>query len=97
MAGADDFAGGGAVVEILGIFFLGLLIGTMVAIFIKRAQELTLKALTGAISIFTGTAVLAIFNFLGHEPTLPHTIFWLYPIGLFLGFAVTSFFMALFG
>jgi peptidoglycan/LPS O-acetylase OafA/YrhL len=73
-----------------GCSCLGLLIGGLVALFEVETERFNLSALSGAVSIFGGTGVIAIFNLLGGIKNPPAPEYWLYPVGLLLGAVIVA-------
>ena len=66
---------------------LGLFIGGVVAYYIAKVKEFTLRGLTSVVAVIGGAGVLGIFKYLGTPPT---TAYWFYPIGLFVGAVVMA-------
>jgi hypothetical protein len=72
----------------LGCCCLGLLIGGLVALYVVETERFNLSALMGAVSIFGGAGVIAVFNALGGPKGVPE--YWLYPVGLLFGAAIVA-------
>lgn len=87
---------GRATPEEFGSLCLGILIGGLVIWYVKGQASLSLEGLTGAVSVFAGAGVVAIFRLVGprgnnsgsgENSSTPG--YWLYPVGLLIGAVCT--------
>ena len=69
------------VVAAIGATCLGIVVGWLVRYFIRRFTSFSAASLTSVVSIVAGGAAI---KFLGKD----NSVWWYYPIGLFLGFAI---------
>ncbi|PSO16951.1 hypothetical protein [Bradyrhizobium sp. MOS003] len=67
----------------IGCTCLGMVVGGIVAFYIAKVREFTLRGLTSVCAIVGGAGVLKIFELLG-VPAEPG-VYWFYPIGLLIG------------
>jgi hypothetical protein len=70
-----------------GTTSLGLLIGAIVGWYFSEAQKTTLTVLTSSIAAIAGAPIVAMLKFLA-EPRGPTHEFWLYPVGVLIGFVI---------
>ena len=70
---------------VLGAFWLGALLGTLLGFYVQEAEEWDLRALGTSIWVIAGSSVLLLLQFLA--PKGAHEV-WFYPIGLIGGFIV---------
>ena len=75
------------ILESIGIFCLGTVIGWLVRYFIRRFHSFGPQALGTTISIFSGGGVVKLLK----SSEVHQSLVWLYPIGLFVGFVLYSF------
>lgn len=68
---------------------LGILIGALVGWFFNEAKAVTPKVLAASVSSLVGSSVLTMFSFLAGRGTPTHE-YWLYPVGLLIGFAIVT-------
>ncbi len=64
---------------------LGFVIGALIGFYIDEADKLTLRVISGAISVIAGAGVIAIFRLLSSEHGITREN-WFYGIGLPAGF-----------
>jgi hypothetical protein len=72
-------------IMVLGSAGLGVVIGVLIAWYLLDLGQTDFQALSSAVAIALGGAVLGFFKFLSGS-SAPSTELWTYPIGLFLGF-----------
>ena len=68
----------------IGVIALGIFVGWITRIFVKRIGSYTLKAVGGIIGVVLGGTILKLFT----DPGTFDDLFWYYPIGLVIGFAI---------
>ena len=72
---------------LLGAFWLGALIGTLLGFYVQEAEIWALGALTGSVSAVTSSGVIAFLQYINHDTGAIREV-WFYPIGLVGGFIV---------
>lgn len=65
----------------IGATSLGIVAGWLVRYFIRRFDSFTPKTLSAVLSILFGGAIVSFFD-------ADKSLFWFYPIGLLIGFAI---------
>jgi len=71
----------------VGACSLGILLGALIGIFVAQSEKFDAKALNSAISVLGGSGVIAVFHLVGGKGvTLLDPWYWLYPVGLLVGF-----------
>jgi uncharacterized membrane-anchored protein YhcB (DUF1043 family) len=71
-----------------GTFSLGLLIGMFIGYFVFEAEKMDHKVLYSAVGVMGGAAVIALFHLLGGFHAESRREYWLYPIGLLMGYVI---------
>jgi peptidoglycan/LPS O-acetylase OafA/YrhL len=71
----------------IGCMSLGVVIGGMVINYVRQVRTPTLRSLVGSVSVFSGAAVLAFFDYTGFPPG---DGVWYYPMGLLFGAIVVA-------
>jgi hypothetical protein len=78
--------GGADWIVVLGAFWLGALLGTLLGFYVQEAEEWGPRALGTSIWVIAGSSILLLLQFLG--PRASAREIWFYPIGLVGGFIV---------
>lgn len=77
---------------ILGAFWLGALIGTLLGFYVQEAETWQLGALSGSVSVVAGSGVIGFLQYLTHNAGAANVgatrELWFYPIGLVGGFII---------
>jgi thiol:disulfide interchange protein len=73
-------------IVVLGAFWLGALLGTLLGFYVQEAEEWDQRALAASIWVIAGSSVLLLLQFL--VPSSGAREIWFYPIGLVGGFII---------
>lgn len=68
-----------SIIPPIGALCLGIVMGWLVRYFIRRFEGYTPQTLSSVVSIIAGGLIIKVFE-------ADKTVWWFYPIGLFLGF-----------
>ncbi len=73
---------------VYGTLCLGILIGILIAYFVFEVKVMDRRAIYSSVGVMAGAGVIAIFHLLSgsHVESLPE--YWLYPVGLLVGFVL---------
>ena len=85
-AGLVALLGGADWIVVLGAFWLGALLGTLLGFYVQEAEEWDQRALAASIWVIAGSSVLLLLQFL--VPSAGAREIWFYPIGLVGGFII---------
>jgi hypothetical protein len=85
-AGLVALLGAADWIVVLGAFWLGALLGTLLGFYVHEAEEWDQRALGASIWVIAGSSVLLLLQFL--VPSAGAREIWFYPIGLVGGFII---------
>jgi hypothetical protein len=78
--------GGTDWIVVLGAFWLGALLGTLLGFYVQEAEKWDPRAIGASIWVIAGSSILLLLQFLGAKAGMREV--WFYPIGLVGGFIV---------